>query len=130
MPSLVQKQAGLIRITKKEIIFSNFFVNLEFLFVAPKNEKNTSERQKKSFFLFYFKNNLIGGSPEVKIGIFLKKKKIFNTKYRHFWAKWVITRDYPALHRVFWHLELRYSIINRFRHGGDVVSTRTIPNIQ
>ena len=70
VPSLVQKQAGLIRITKKEIIFSNFFVNLEFLFVAPKNEKNTSERQKKKGFLLYFKNNLIGGSPEVKIGIF------------------------------------------------------------
>ena len=54
MPSLVQKQAGLIRITKKEIIFSNFFVNLEFLFVAPKNEKNTSERQKKKVFFILF----------------------------------------------------------------------------
>ena len=53
VPSLVQKQAGLIRITKKEIIFSIFFVNLEFLFVAPKNEKNTSERQKKSFFIIF-----------------------------------------------------------------------------
>ena len=54
VPSLVQKQAGLIRITKKEIIFSNFFVNLEFLFVAPKNEKkNTSERQKKKVFIIF-----------------------------------------------------------------------------
>ena len=80
MPSLVQKQAGLIRITKKEIIFSNFFVNLEFLFVAPKNEKNTSERHQKRFFFLYFKNNLIGGSPEVKIGIFFKKKENFQPK--------------------------------------------------
>ena len=80
MPSLVQKQAGLIRITKKEIIFSNFFVNLEFLFVAPKNEKNTSVRQKKKGFLLYFKNNLIGGSPEVKIGIFKKNPGKFSTQ--------------------------------------------------
>ena len=71
MPSLVQKQAGLIRITKKEIIFSIFLVNLEFLFVAPKNEKkNHFSKAEKKVFLLYFKNNLIGGSPEVKIGIF------------------------------------------------------------
>ena len=70
MPSLVQKQAGLIRITKKEIIFAIFFVNLEFLFVAPKNEKNHFSKSEKKVFLLYFKNNLIGGSPEVKIGIF------------------------------------------------------------
>ena len=55
VPSLVQKQAGLIKITKKENIFSNFFVNLEFLFVAPKNEKNTSERQKTKFFYYILK---------------------------------------------------------------------------
>ena len=55
VPSFVQKQAGLIKITKKENIFSNFFVNLEFLFVAPKNEKNTSERQKKKFFYYILK---------------------------------------------------------------------------
>ena len=77
---MVQKQAGLIKITKKENIFSNFFVNLEFLFVAPKNEKNTSERQKTKFFLLYFKNNLIGGSLEVKIGLFFKKKENFQPK--------------------------------------------------
>ena len=51
VPTFVQKQAGLIRITKK----GNFFVNLEFLFVAPKNEKNTSERQKKKFFYYILK---------------------------------------------------------------------------
>ena len=54
VPSLVQKQAGLIKITKKENIFSNFFVNLEFLFVAPKNEKKTLQRgRKKSFFIIF-----------------------------------------------------------------------------
>ena len=72
VPSLVHKQAGLIRITKKEIIFSNFFVNLEFLFVAPKNEKNHFRKAEGKVFLLYFKNNLIGGSPEVKIGIYPK----------------------------------------------------------
>ena len=80
MPSLVQKQAGLIRITKKEIIFSNFFVNLEFLFVDPKNEKKHFNKAEKKVFLLYFKNNLIGGSPEVKIGIFFKKKENFQPK--------------------------------------------------
>ena len=70
VPSFVQKQAGLIKITKKENIFSNFFVNLEFLFVAPKNEKNHFRKAEEKVFLLYFKNNLIGGSPEVKIGIF------------------------------------------------------------
>ena len=55
VPSLVQKQAGFIKITKKEIIFKFFFVNLEFLFVAPKNEKNTSKRQKKKFFYYILK---------------------------------------------------------------------------
>ena len=64
-------------------------------------KKKTRQKARKKSFLLYFKNNLIGGSPEVKIGIFLEKGKIFNPKYRHFWAKWVITRDYPALHRVF-----------------------------
>ena len=82
-------------------------------------KKTHFSKAEKKVPLLYFKNNLIGGSPEVKIGIFFRKNgKIFNPKYHHFWAKWVITRDYPALHRSFWHLELRYSIINRFRHGG------------
>ena len=84
MPSLVQKQAGLIRITKKEIIFSNFFVNLEFLFVAPKNKKKHFRKAEKKVFLLYFKNNLIGGSPEVKIGIFLKKMENFQPKILSF----------------------------------------------
>ena len=54
MPSLVQKQAKLIRITKKEIFFFNFFVNLEFLFVAPKNEKKTLQKgRKKRFFIIF-----------------------------------------------------------------------------
>ena len=98
MPSLVQKQAGLIRITKKEIIFSIFFVNLEFLFVAPKNEKNTSERQKKKFFLLYFKNNLIGGSPEVKIGIFFKKKGKFSTQNIVIFG---LNGSFPAITRLY-----------------------------
>ena len=80
VPSLVQKQAGLIKMTKKENIFSHFFVNLEFLFVAPKNEKKTLQKGRKKVFLLYFKNNLIGGSPEVKIGIFLKIKENFQPK--------------------------------------------------
>ena len=84
MPSLVQKQAGLIRITKKEIIFSNFFVNLEFLFVAPKNKKNHFSKAEKEVPLLYFKNNLIGGSPEVKIGIFFKKRENFQPKISSF----------------------------------------------
>ena len=57
-----------------------FFVNLEFLFVAPKNEKKTLQKARKKVFLLYFKNNLIGGSPEVKIGIFFKKKENFQPK--------------------------------------------------
>ena len=54
MPSLVQKQAGFIEITKKEIIFSIFFVNLEFLFVAPKNEKKSLQKGRKKVFLIIF----------------------------------------------------------------------------
>ena len=55
VPSLVQKQAGLIKITKKENIFSNFFVNLEFLFVAPKNEKNHFRKAEGKVFYYILK---------------------------------------------------------------------------
>ena len=43
-------------------------------------KKTHFSKAEKKVPLLYFKNNLIGGSPEVKIGIFFKKKGKFSTK--------------------------------------------------
>ena len=46
VPTFVQKQAGLIRKTKK----GKKFVNLEFLFVAPKKKKHFRKAENKVFY--------------------------------------------------------------------------------